>query len=129
MLARTIPIAFPVTNPTTRLIRRLGAVPAFHPLRIGYARIHALQDRQRVQVLAEMTQIEGLMPLLMKQRNGTPWTGEDRKRIRGQLRSLARLSPYILALLLPGGLLALPVIAWWLDRRRLRRDSKNTAIQ
>lgn len=86
-----------------------------------------MQDRQRVQVLAEMTRIEGLMPLLMKQRNGTPWTSDDRKKLKQQLRSLARLSPYILALLLPGGLLALPLIAWWLDRRRLRRDADGSS--
>lgn len=74
-----------------------------------------------MQVLAEMTKIEGLIPLLMKQRNGTHWTSEDRKKIKEQFRSLARLSPYILAVVLPGGLLALPLIAWWLDRRRFRR--------
>lgn len=76
-----------------------------------------------MQVLAEMTKIEGLIPLLMKQRNGTRWTSEDRKTLKQQLRSLARLSPYILAIVLPGGLLALPLIAWWLDRRRLRRGA------
>lgn len=75
-----------------------------------------------MQVLAEMAKVEGLIPLLMKQRNGTRWTSEDRKTLKQQLRSLARLSPYILAIVLPGGLLALPLIAWWLDRRRLRRD-------
>lgn len=112
---------------TTKLIRRLGAVhaSALYPIRLGYARINALQNRQRAQLLAEMAQMEGLMPLLMKQRNGIRWTSEDRKQIRRRMYSLARLSPYVLALLLPGGLLALPLIAWWLDRRRLRRGAND----
>lgn len=112
---------------TTKLIRRLGAAPIFVPLRHGYVLLHDLQHRQRVQILAEITQMEGFMPLLMKQRNGTPWTSEDKARIRQQLNSLARLSPYLLALVLPGGLIALPVAAWWLDRRRLRRNSEAAA--
>ncbi len=31
------------------------------------------------------------------------------------------LSPYLIALLLPGSVLLLPIYAWWLDRRRLKR--------
>lgn len=114
-----------------RLIRRLAAVPAwaFDPLRRACAWLYALQDRQRAQVLAEIGQIEGLMPLLMKQRNGAAWTDEDRERIKRQLHSLARLSPYLLALLLPGGLIALPLIAWWLDRRRLRRAARDESAE
>jgi hypothetical protein len=33
---------------------------------------------------------------------------------------LSTLSPYLVVLVMPGGLLALPALAWWLDRRRLR---------
>ncbi|MDP2827417.1 MAG: hypothetical protein Q8O37_02295 [Sulfuricellaceae bacterium] len=110
-------------NQTTKLIRRLGATPVFLPLRHGYVRLNELQHQQRIQILSEITKMEGLMPLLMKQRNGTPWSSEDRAQIRQRLNSFARLSPYLLALVLPGGLIALPVIAWWLDRRRLRRGN------
>lgn len=112
---------------TVKLIRRIGATPVFLPIRHGYVHLNELQHRQRVQILAEITKMEGFMPLLMKQRNGTPWTNEDKAQIRQQLNSLARLSPYLLALVLPGGLIALPVIAWWLDRRRLRRSSEAAA--
>ncbi|MDP1703308.1 MAG: hypothetical protein Q8L42_01235 [Sulfurimicrobium sp.] len=42
------------------------------------------------------------------------------------MRSLARLSPYAAALLLPGGLLLLPLFAWWLDRRRLKGRADET---
>lgn len=113
---------------TTKLIRQLGSVHTIivYPLRQGYSKLVSLQNRQRAQVLEEITEIRGLMPLLMKQRNGIHWTHKDRRLIMKQMRSLARLSPYAAALLLPGGLLVLPLMAWWLDRRRLKRRSDET---
>jgi uncharacterized Tic20 family protein len=39
-----------------------------------------------------------------------------------QLRAAAHLSPYLAVLILPGSFLLLPLLAWWLDRRRHRRD-------
>jgi len=65
--------------------------------------------------------MRGLMPLLMKQRNGYRWSESDRRDIRLQLRRLASLSPYMALFIAPGGLIALPVLAWWLDRRRQQR--------
>ncbi len=117
-----------VPKQTTKLIRQLGAVPAiiFHPLQSGFARLSALQNRQRADLLADVTEIRGLMPLLMKQRNGLHWTSQDRRLIRKQMRSLARLSPYAAVLLLPGGLLLLPLFAWWLDRRRIKGRADET---
>lgn len=80
-----------------------------------------LQNRERVRLWDEIAQARGLMPLLMKQRNGYRWTDEDKREIRAQLNKLASLSPYVVLFLAPGGLLALPFLAWWLDRRRQRR--------
>lgn len=106
-------------------MRRLGTAPAIilYPIRRGYLHLAALQSRQRTELLAELTEIRGFMPLLMKQRNGLRWTSQDRQLIKKQMLSLARLSPYAAALLLPGGMLALPLLAWWLDRRRLKRSA------
>lgn len=73
-------------------------------------------------MLAEMSQTRGLLHLLMKQRNGYRWTDVDRKRIKVQLRKLVSLSPYLVLFLAPGGFLALPVLAWWLDRNRPKTD-------
>lgn len=106
---------------TTKLILRLG------PLQRGYAKIVSFQNRQRAELLAEVAEIRGLMPLLMKQRNGIHWTAKDRRSIRKQMRSLARLSPYAAALLLPGGLLLLPLLSWWLDRRRVNRRAEEVS--
>ena len=78
--------------------------------------------RERKFVLDELAQVKGLMPLLMKRRNRAKWTPEDLVEIRAHVNRLRWLSPYLAALLLPGGLFALPAVAWWLDRRRNRRD-------
>jgi len=85
-------------------------------------RLLAAQDRERRQLLGEIVKVRGLMPLLMKSRNGERWTSAERAALRDQLRALARLSPYLVTLVLPGSFIALPVLAWWLDRRRQNRD-------
>lgn len=72
-------------------------------------------------VLAELMSARGMMPLLMKARNGGQWTPEEKAELLGHLRRMAHISPYLIALMLPGSVLMLPVYAWWLDRRRLRR--------
>lgn len=79
------------------------------------------QRRERQAVLAEVVKVRGLMPLLMKHRNGTRWTRAERQALHDQMRALAHLSPYLVILVLPGSFLALPVLAWWLDRRRGQR--------
>ena len=85
-------------------------------------RLFAFAERERKYVLAELTQVKGLMPLLMKRRNRERWTSEDLAEIRAKLSRLGSLSWYVAVLLLPGGFFALPAVAWWLDRRRERRS-------
>jgi hypothetical protein len=69
-------------------------------------------------LLAEVLEVRGLMPLLMKRRNGAHWTGEERRVLRQQLRALMHFVPWLVILLLPGSALLIPLFAWWLDRRR-----------
>lgn len=112
-------------KPIVNLFRQYGAVSTvlFTPaLRWGNWLI-ALQNRERTQLLAEMVQVRELMPLLMKQRNGYHWTDDDRRQIRMHMRQLARISPYVVLFVAPGGLALLPIMAWWLDRRRLKRNA------
>ncbi|MDI6747540.1 MAG: hypothetical protein QMD17_10370 [Rhodocyclaceae bacterium] len=82
------------------------------------------QRRERRQITAELIKVKGLMPLLMKRRNGTRWSAVERGELLQQLRALGHLSPYLVVLALPGSFLALPVLAWWLDRRRQNRDNQ-----
>ena len=76
---------------------------------------------QRKRILAAVLQVKGLMPLLMKPRNGQRWTPEDRAQIRAHLRQILALSPFLLVFLVPGSSLGFFLLAWWLDRRRVRR--------
>jgi hypothetical protein len=72
-----------------------------------------------------MVQVRELMPLLMKRRNRQPWSDDDRQELRLHLRRLRDVSPYIAVVVLPGGFAMLPVLAWWLDRRR--RGGRNVS--
>lgn len=85
-------------------------------------RLLAFAERERRVVLEELAKIRGLMPLLMKRRNRGDWSKEDVAELRLQLKRLRSLSPYIAALVLPGGFALLPLMAWWLDRRRTPRE-------
>lgn len=87
-----------------------------------WRQIISSQRREAQRVLAELMATRGIMPLLMKSRNGGHWTPAEKEELLGHLRRMAHLSPYLIALLLPGSMLLLPGYAWWLDRRRLRRD-------
>jgi hypothetical protein len=81
----------------------------------------AAQKSQARQFVADVVRMRGLMPLLMKHRNGGIWTPEEKGELLHQMRILSRVSPYLLFLLLPGSALLLPAYAWWLDRRRNAR--------
>ncbi|MGH8764199.1 MAG: hypothetical protein ACRET8_00625 [Burkholderiales bacterium] len=93
------------------------------PLRAPKPLLHALElaERERKFLLSEMVQVKGLMPVLMKRRNKQPWSDEDIAEIRAQVRRISKLSPYLVVIVMPGGFAMLPVLAWWLDRRRARR--------
>jgi hypothetical protein len=78
----------------------------------------ATMDRERQHMLSQFAQVSGLMPLLMKPRNKQRWTEEDKRELVAHLKRLSHLSPYIAVVILPGGFAMLPVLAWWLDRRR-----------
>lgn len=84
-----------------------------------------MMDRERKYVLGEVVQITGLMPLLMKPRNHQHWTPEDKRQIVNHLRRLSMVSPYLAVMVMPGSFLVLPVLAWWLDRRRQNNLRKN----
>ncbi len=82
------------------------------------------QKREAKHVITELLALRGLMPLLMKARNGGQWTATEKAELLAQLRRISRVSPYLLFLLLPGSALLLPAYAWWLDRRRGRRPTE-----
>jgi len=74
--------------------------------------------RERDLIRMELSKVKDAMPLLMKRRNGGRWTREEQRYLLERLRGLSHLSPYLLVLLLPGSFVLMPMLAWWLDRRR-----------
>ena len=87
------------------------------------SRLAASQKRQAREFAADIVRMRGLMPLLMKRRNGGLWTADEKSELLAQMRILSRVSPYLLFLLLPGSVLLLPIYARWLDRRRKPRST------
>jgi len=104
--------------------KQVGAVlgTPLMPVRRVLQMMVEVQKRERIRLATEMSQTKELMPLLMKQRNGYRWTAEDKKTIKQDVAALIHISPYLILFVAPGGFFALPVLAWWLDRRRHRRD-------
>src|SRR5688572_15838590 len=86
----------------------------------AFTSVRELSAREQQRLVMEFSQVRGLMPLLMKRRNKQQWTRDDKVQLTVHLKRLSTLSPYLVVLVMPGGLLVLPALAWWLDRRRLR---------
>jgi hypothetical protein len=94
-----------------------------HRLQNKGVALRKLHDRERRRLRQEVSRVPGLMALLMRSRNGRPWTPAERDALRTQLRSMRRLGLYVAVMLIPGTALTLPLLAWWLDRRHTRRVS------
>lgn len=117
-------VRFPQRSNAKDVSRRVAAATGVRVSNGLMQKMLAAQNRERKQLLGEMVKVRGLMPLLMKPRNGERWTATDRSALKSQLRALAHLSPYLVVMVLPGSFVALPVLAWWLDRRRQDREAK-----
>ena len=103
---------FPVTKMTLR--GRLRGI---------IRRARQLHQREQLNLRKEISRVPGLMALLMKPRNGERWSAEDRAQLKAQLRGLGVISLYLATLAIPGTLITLPLLAWWLDQRRWRRTT------
>jgi len=81
-------------------------------------------EREKKYLEDELARTQTLMPLLMKPRNGAKWTKDEKRELVDHMKRISGLGPYVALLLLPGGLALLPLVAWWLDRRREKRPPK-----
>ena len=97
---------------------------AISPLQRKWAIVRLLHNSQRLFIRNELSQVRGLIPILMKRRNGGQWSAEERAMLHRDLRALSNLGPYLIPLIMPGGILMLPLLAWWLDSRRKIREDK-----
>ena len=86
--------------------------------------IRGIVERERKHLGDELARTQTLMPLLMKPRNGAKWTKDEKRELVDHLKRIGGMGRYVALLLLPGGLALLPLLAWWLDRRRDKRPPK-----
>ena len=89
-----------------------------------FDQIRGIVVREKKFLEDELARTQTLMPLLMKPRNGAKWTKDEKRELVDHLKRIGGMGRYVALLLLPGGLALLPLLAWWLDRRRDKRPSK-----
>jgi hypothetical protein len=75
-------------------------------------------SREQRRFRDELVTIKGAWPLLMKQRRGGTWTADDRQELKTMVRSASSVSPYLFIWAVPGSMVLLPFLAWYLDTRR-----------
>ena len=82
-------------------------------------------SREKRRLRDELAMMKGAWPLLMKQRNGGTWSMADKARLKSMVRSASSVSPYLFIWAVPGSMLLLPLLAWFLDRQRKQRARKS----
>ncbi|MDT0140522.1 hypothetical protein [Acidovorax sp. PRC11] len=79
-------------------------------------------QREQSRFRKELATMRGSVVWLLRQRRQGRWSAEERERLRGVMRSASSVSPYLLVWAVPGSLLLLPFMAWFIDRRRTARE-------
>lgn len=102
-------------NSTAMFQTRLKRAP------VWFCSFLASNSREKLRLHEELASMKGAWPLLMKQRNGGKWTAEEKVQLKAMIRSASSVSPYLFIWALPGSMLLLPFLAWYLDRQRKKR--------
>jgi hypothetical protein len=89
----------------------------------------ASNTREKRRFRDELVQMKGAWPLLMKQRNGGKWTPEEKLQLKTMVRSASSVSPYLFIWAVPGSMLMLPFLAWFLDKRRKSKAKRTDKKQ
>jgi hypothetical protein len=105
-------------NSTAMFQQRMHKAPAW------FCSFLASNSREKQRLGDQLLQIKGAWPLLMKQRRGGKWTPQDKLQLKDMLRSASSVSPYLFIWALPGSVLLLPFLAWFLDRQRKKHLAK-----
>ena len=111
------PVAFDPDS-TTHYQVKLAKAP------VWFCSFMASNSREKRRLRDELVMMKGAWPLLMKQRDGGTWTFDDKERLKTMVRSASSVSPYLFIWALPGSVLLLPFLAWFLDKRRKSREGR-----
>ena len=74
--------------------------------------------REKTRLKRVLATLRGSLVWLVLQRRQGHWTAHEREHLRSVMRSASSVSPYLLIWVVPGSLLLLPFLAWFIDRRR-----------
>jgi len=105
-------------NSTTEFQAKMTKAPEW------FCSFLASNSREKRRFRDELAHMKDGWPLLMKQRNGGTWTPEDKMRLKTMVRSASSVSPYLFIWAVPGSMVLLPFLAWFLDRQRKSRVGK-----
>lgn len=103
--------------PRTALQRRLERAPEW------FCAFLAGNTREKTRLRSELATMKGSVVWLVRQRRLGAWTATEREHLRNVMRSASSVSPYLVIWVVPGSLLVLPFMAWFIDRRRRSKNS------
>lgn len=75
-------------------------------------------SREKSRLQRELATMRGSIVWLVRQRRQGNWTAHEREQLRGFMRTASSVSPYLLIWVIPGSMLLLPFLAWFIDHRR-----------
>ncbi|EJE51673.1 hypothetical protein PMI14_03676 [Acidovorax sp. CF316] len=110
-----VPTAFDPDS-TTAFQQRMERAPEW------FCSFLAGNSREKSRLKREIATMKGSVAWLMKQRREGNWTAEERDQLRDVMRSASSVSPYLFIWVIPGSMLLLPFMAWFLDKQRKRRE-------
>lgn len=101
-------------NSTTAFQRRMERAPEW------FCSFLAGNTREKTRFRSELATMRGSVVWLVRQRRQGAWTAVERAHLRDVMRSASSVSPYLFIWVIPGSLVLLPFLAWFIDRRRRR---------
>jgi len=102
-------------NSTSAFQRRMERAPEW------FCSFLAGNSREKSRLRNEMAVMKGSVVWLVRQRRRGEWTAQERAQLREVMRSASSVSPYLIIWVVPGSMLLLPFMAWFIDSRRKER--------
>lgn len=99
---------------TSAFQRRMDRAPAW------FCSFLAGNTREKTRFRTELATMRGSVVWLIRQRRQGAWSVTERDHLREVMRSASSVSPYLIIWVVPGSMLLLPFLAWFMDRRRKR---------
>lgn len=77
--------------------------------------------REKNRLRSELAVMKGSVVWLVRQRRLGHWSVQERTHLRQVMRSASSVSPYLIIWVVPGSMLILPFLAWFIDHKRKTR--------